>query len=64
MRKHRSHGAGSPSNASEAVDDIDLEAHPSDEALVDEALQETFPASDPIAVGRAMRTVYEKRRAK
>ena len=64
MPKHRSHGAGSPSNASEAIDDIELQAHPSDEALIDEALQETFPASDPIAASAAIRTVYDKRRAK
>ena len=64
MPKHRSQRTGSPSNARGAIDDIELGAHPSDEALVDEALQETFPASDPIAASAATRTVYEKRRAK
>jgi hypothetical protein len=41
---------GSPTNASDAVDDIELPPHPSPDDVLDAAVKETFPASDPIAV--------------
>ena len=44
---------GSTTNASDAVDDVILPPEPSTDELVDEAVKETFPASDPIAVGDA-----------
>jgi hypothetical protein len=45
--------AGSTTNASDAVDDVTLPPEPSTDEVVDEAVKETFPASDPIAVGHA-----------
>jgi hypothetical protein len=44
---------GSPTNASDAVDDLTLPSKPSTEEVVDHAGQESFPASDPVAVGSA-----------
>ena len=55
-REH--HGAGSQTNASDAIDDVTLPPSPSIEELLDEAVKETFPASDPIAVARA-KSVWE-----
>jgi hypothetical protein len=49
--KHRS--PGSPTNASDAVDDIELAPDATPDDVLDEGLKETFPASDPIAVGKA-----------
>ena len=45
--------AGSPTNASDAVDDIELEPDGSEEEVLDAGVQHTFPASDPIAVQEA-----------
>ena len=49
--------AGSPTNASDAVDDIELEPGGTEEEVLDAGVQHTFPASDPIAVQEA----YERR---
>ena len=52
---------GSTTNASDAVDDIeDLDQDSTTDDVLDEGLQETFPASDPVAVG----TAHKKRKAK
>jgi len=51
--------AGSQTNASEAVDDIELGAHPSRSQTLDAGVKETFPASDPVSV-EADETAYEK----
>jgi hypothetical protein len=58
-RYRRSRMLGSQTNASDAVDDIPLRANPSHDEVIDAGVQETFPASDPIAVGKA-ETAYEK----
>lgn len=58
-RKFR--GVGSQTNASDAVDDIQLGAHPSRGEMLDAGVKETFPASDPIAVEPA-ETAYEKKK--
>jgi hypothetical protein len=50
-RKQKSYG--SPTNASDAVDDVEIKPDASADDVLDEGLQETFPASDPIAVGKA-----------
>jgi hypothetical protein len=52
--------AGSPTNASDAVDDVEITPDASEEDVLDEGLKESFPASDPVAVGKA----YKKRKAK
>jgi hypothetical protein len=49
-RRRKNGGYGSPTNASDAVDDIQLPSHPSGEELLDAGIKETFPASDPISV--------------
>jgi hypothetical protein len=58
-RYRKSRGIGSQTNASDAVDDIPLGANPSHDEMIDAGVQETFPASDPIAVGKG-ETAYEK----
>lgn len=55
----KSRGAGSQTNASEAVDDIELRANPTRNEMLDAGVKETFPASDPVAVEPA-ETAYEK----
>ena len=44
---------GSTTNASHAVDDLHLPPQPSADQAQDHGVQETFPASDPVAVGSA-----------
>jgi hypothetical protein len=51
--------AGSQTNATEAIDDIELGANPSRNQVLDAGVKETFPASDPISVERD-ETAYEK----
>jgi hypothetical protein len=46
--------AGSPTNASDAVDDLKLPSRPTADEAQDHGVQETFPASDPVAVGSAV----------
>ena len=58
-RYRKSRGIGSQTNASEAVDDIHLGTNPSSEDRLDAGVKGTFPASDPVAVGKA-ETAYEK----
>ena len=54
-RRRRKHG--SPTNASVAVDSPSIGIDDSPDALLDVAVEYTFPASDPIAVEAA----YESR---
>jgi hypothetical protein len=60
-RSRKSRIAGSPTNASDAVDDIELGSKPSRNETLDAGVKETFPASDPISVERD-ETAYEKRK--
>jgi hypothetical protein len=55
----KSRGAGSQTNASDAVDDIELPPNPTQEEMLDAGVQETFPASDPVAVDK-VETAFEK----
>ena len=51
-------GPGSPTNASEAVDEVVLPPKPTVEEKVDAGVKETFPASDPVSVAhRSQQTV-------
>ena len=52
--------AGSPTNASDAVDDMKLPPQPTADEAQDHGVQETFPASDPVAVGSAAHKGKEK----
>jgi hypothetical protein len=44
---------GSTTNASDAVNDTKLPSKPTTDEVVDHGGQESFPASDPVAVGSA-----------
>jgi hypothetical protein len=44
---------GSPTNASDAVNETKLPSKPSTDQAVDHGGEESFPASDPVAVGSA-----------
>jgi hypothetical protein len=57
-RRRRGRGDGSPTSASDAVDAPAIAHDDSPDALLDLAVQYTFPASDPIAVESA----YARRR--
>ena len=51
---------GSTTNASDAVDDVELPPDADEEDVLDEGLQETFPASDPVSVQKT----YKRKKAK
>jgi hypothetical protein len=50
---------GSTTNASDAIDDIEVRPGASHDEVVDAAVQETFPASDPVSVAPS-ETAYER----
>jgi hypothetical protein len=52
----------SQTNASEAVDDIDLGSNPHPEEVLDAGVKGTFPASDPVSVSAPSETAYEKKK--
>lgn len=54
--------AGLPTNASDAVDDIELGSNPHPDDVLDAGVKETFPASDPVSVSSAGETAYEKKK--
>jgi len=58
----KARGTGSQTNASHAVDDIELSPNPSAEEKLDAGVKETFPASDPVSVDAASETAYEKKK--
>jgi hypothetical protein len=60
--KYRKSRAGSQTNASDAVDDIELGSNPKREAVLDAGVKETFPASDPVSVSAPSETAYEKKK--
>lgn len=49
--------AGSPTNASEAVDCVEIRPDADADEVLDAAVEQTFPASDPISIDSA----YNKR---
>ncbi len=53
---------GSQTNASDAIDDIELHPKATPEQVVDAGGMESFPASDPLAVGKAYETASERKR--
>ena len=53
---------GSTTNASEAVDDIELGPNASHDETLDAGVKETFPASDPVSVSAPAETAYEKKK--
>lgn len=50
---------GSPTNASDAIDDVELPPDADEEDVLDAGLQETFPASDPVSVQKT----YKRKKA-
>ena len=59
--RYRNRG-GSPTHASDAVDDIELGSNPHPEDVLDAGVKETFPASDPVSVTAPSETAYEKKK--
>jgi hypothetical protein len=51
---------GSTTNASDAVDDIELRPDAPPDEVLDVGVKETFPASDPPAVQEAFETAYQR----
>ena len=51
---------GSNTNASDAVDDIEIRKGASAEEVLDAGVKETFPASDPVSVDNSYETAYER----
>jgi hypothetical protein len=52
--------SGSTTNASDAVDDIDVRPGASADEHLDAAVMETFPASDPVSSGKPSETAWER----
>lgn len=51
---------GSTTNASDAVDDIQVPPDASTDQQLDAGVKETFPASDPVSVSAEGETAWEK----
>lgn len=47
--------AGSPTNASDAVDSVEIPADAGPEEVLDAGVEQTFPASDPVSIDSAYR---------
>ena len=58
-RYRKTHSHGSTTNASDAMDDIELPSNPSREEILDAGVKESFPASDPVSVNPD-ETAYER----
>ena len=56
----RNRGIGSQTNASEAMDDINLRPNASTDEHLDAAVMETFPASDPVSSSKASETAWDR----
>jgi hypothetical protein len=59
--KYRNRGR-SQTNASKAMDDIELGSNPHQEDVLDAGVKGTFPASDPVSVTAPSETAYEKKK--
>jgi hypothetical protein len=59
--RYRNRGR-SQTNASEAMDDIELGPNPHPEEVLDAGVKGTFPASDPVSVSASGETAYEKKK--
>ena len=51
---------GSPTNASDAMDDIHVRPGASSDEHLDAAVMETFPASDPVSSGKPSETAWDR----
>jgi hypothetical protein len=52
--------SGSPTNASEAMDDINVQPNAGADEHLDAGVQGTFPASDPVSVSGKGETAWER----
>ena len=52
--------SGSTTNASDAVDDIQLPPRATTDQQLDAGVKETFPASDPVSISAEGETAWEK----
>jgi hypothetical protein len=59
-KPRRSKKGGSPTNASDSVDDVKLPPDATADDVLDEGLQETFPASDPVSVQKTYKRKTRK----
>jgi hypothetical protein len=59
-KPRRGKKGGSPTNASDAVDDVKLAPDATADDVLDEGLQETFPASDPVSVQKTYKRKTKK----
>ena len=59
FNRYKQRHTGSTTNASDAMDDIELGSNPSREKVMDAGVMETFPASDPVSV-KPSETAWEK----
>ena len=55
MRKSANKPVGSTTHARDAIDDTKLPPRPTTDEVVDHAGEESFPASDPVAVDTAVK---------
>ena len=51
---------GSTTNATDAVDNVKLPPNPTTDEKLDEGIEETFPASDPVSIAHPSETAYER----
>ena len=59
-RQRQFRASGSTTNASDAMDDIDVGANASADEHLDAAVMETFPASDAVSPGKPAETAWER----
>ena len=60
MRNKPKKPVGSTTNASDAVNDTKLPSKPTTDEVVDQGGKESFPASDPVAIGSAHHKAKER----
>ena len=58
-KRSRGRNPGSPTTASDAVDDIHVPPQPTHDEVLDAGVKGTFPASDPVS-SKPSETAYEK----
>jgi len=59
-KRKRQPTGGSTTNATDAVDDVKLPPNPTTDEKLDEGIEETFPASDPVSIAHPSETAYER----
>ena len=59
-RQRQMRASGSTTNASDAVDDIDVRPNADSDEHLDAAVMETFPASDAVSPGKPAETAWER----